>query len=390
MNSFQKYDYIIAGAGASGLSLAWYLIQSSLKDKKILLVDADLNPVNNKTWCFWHSDPPPFQNLIYKTWNHAEVHVEEEKISGGLQHYPYHCIRSSNFRNFILDKLQAHSSVDLVEASIQQIIGNEKQPLLKTDTQTFSARYIFQSCFVPPQFKSSKVQYPLVQSFLGYDIETQQTLFEPDTFTLMDFDDSYESGLAFMYVLPWSKSNALVEYTIFSDSVEDETYYQKKIEVYLNNKFQLKRIDYHIGRTEYGEIPMQDLPYAPWYQPRVMNLGTAGGLTKPSTGYTFARVQQHVRGVVEKLQKNGTPALPYRSPFRYRAYDLWLLQIMHDHPDQALEVFRQLFRNNEIDRVFKFLGEENTLVEDLKIMSSVPYFPFLRAMWKTRRRLFEL
>lgn len=390
MNSSKHYDYIIAGAGASGLSLAWHLVESTLKDKRILLIDVDLTPANNKTWCFWHKGTPPFQKLIHKEWNHAEVFVKDAHISEELRQYPYYCIRSVDFKNFILEKLRTHPSVDLLEASIQQIIGHDKQPMLKTDTKSFTARYIFQSCFIPPQFKSSKIQYPLIQSFYGYDIETQQRLFEPDTFTLMDFDDTYNGGLAFMYLLPWSETDALVEYTIFSTGIEEERFYQQKIELYLNNKFGLKRIDYHINRTEYGEIPMQDLPYAPWYQPGVMNLGAAGGLIKPSTGYTFSRIQQHSNRIVEQLKEDGSPALPYRSPFRYRAYDLWLLQIMHDHPEEALEVFQQLFSNNQIDQVFKFLAEESTFTEDLKIMNSVPYLPFLRAMRKTRKRLFDL
>jgi len=38
-----SYDIIIAGAGASGLSLIWYILQSeTLRDKKILLLDLSL------------------------------------------------------------------------------------------------------------------------------------------------------------------------------------------------------------------------------------------------------------------------------------------------------------------------------------------------------------
>lgn len=390
MSSTTNYDYIIAGAGASGLSLAWYLIHSQLHKKKILVIDEDLNPANNKTWCFWHSGTPPFQDLVSKRWTHVEVQVMENRITERLDRYPYYCIQSGKFRNFILGELENHPSADLMEASIEQITGHEKRPSIQTDIQLFTADYIFQSCFIPPQFKSSRIRYPLTQSFLGYDIETEQKLFNSDTFTLMDFDETYQNGLAFIYILPWSQSKALIEYTIFSEKIEHENYYRKKIELYLNNKFKLKRIDYRIRRTEYGEIPMQDLPYTPWYQPGVMNLGTAGGLGKPSTGYTFSRIQRHTQNIVKKLHKEGVPALPYRSSLRYRAYDLWLLQIMHEHPAEALKIFSYLFKNNSIDNVFKFLSEENSFTEDLGIMSSVPYLPFMRAIWKTRNRLFEL
>ncbi len=390
MNSTNNYNYIIAGAGASGLSLAWHLVQSPLKKYRILIIDADMRPGNSKTWCFWHKEEPPFKSIIHKRWNTAEVLINNEEVSEELDKYTYYCIKSGDYKEYILNELQNHDSIDIVEAPIEQIIGNEKTPYLKTPKNRYSADYIFQSCFIPPQFKSPKIQYPLTQSFLGYDIETQQSLFKSNAFLLMDFDDSYEGGLAFMYVLPWSKSNALLEYTIFDKQIRSEEFYQKKIELYLANKYGLKRIDYRIARKEYGEIPMQDLPYAPWYQPRVMNLGSSGGLTKPSTGYTFKRIQEHSKAIVEQLQQDGTPALPYRSSFRYRAYDLWLLQIMHDNPGKALQVFHDLFTGNKMDNIFKFLDEQSTLKEDLKIMSSVPYIPFFKAMWECRKRLFEI
>ncbi|MGK7392880.1 MAG: lycopene cyclase family protein, partial [Candidatus Cyclobacteriaceae bacterium M2_1C_046] len=273
MNTKSNYDYIIAGAGASGLSLAWHMINSPLKEKKILVVDADLTTNDDKTWCFWHNGIPPFQHLIHKSYSQAKVIIRGEKVTEKLKNYPYYCIKSKNYKSHLLNELQSHSSIDLLEAPVEQIIGSEKKPVLKTPSNSYSAEYIFQSCFIPPQLNSSKIQYPLVQSFLGYDIETQQKLFEPDTFLMMDFDESYEGGLAFMYVLPWSQNNALLEYTIFDEQVKPDEFYRKKIELYLSNKYNLKRIDYKISRMEYGEIPMQDLPYVPWYQPRVMNLG---------------------------------------------------------------------------------------------------------------------
>ena len=41
-----------------------------------------------------------------------------------------------------------------------------------------------------------------------------------------------------------------------------------------------------------------------------------------------------------------------------------------------------MFKNNPIDRIFRFLNEESSLVEDVKLMYSVPSMPFLRALSK--------
>ncbi|MGK7369781.1 MAG: lycopene cyclase family protein [Candidatus Halalkalibacterium sp. M3_1C_030] len=390
MNSDKNYDYIIAGAGASGLSLACHMLNSSLKDKSILVIDSDLSIRSDKTWCFWHEGTPTFSNLVHKAWSEAEVGVQNKVISGKLNEYSYYCIKSESYRKYILDELQNHESFDLVESDIREISGDKNRPSLFTAENRYTAEYIFQSCFIPPEFKSSDIKYPLIQSFLGFEVKTQSATFDSDSFMLMDLDDTYESGLAFMYVLPWSDSSALVEYTIFDSRIKSKDYYQKKIEVYLSNKYKLKRIDYQILRKEYGEIPMQDLPYTPWYKTRVLNLGRTGGLTKPTTGYTFRRIHDHSKQIVKKLIDNDRPALPYRSSFRYRAYDLWLLHIMHEKPKDALRIFETLFSKNDIDEIFKFLEEENSLMEDLKIMGSLPYLPFFKAIWNSRKRLFKI
>lgn len=49
----QKYDYIIAGGGLAGLSLAYYMNQTVLREKSILIIDQDTKTKNDRTWCFW-------------------------------------------------------------------------------------------------------------------------------------------------------------------------------------------------------------------------------------------------------------------------------------------------------------------------------------------------
>jgi lycopene beta-cyclase len=206
----------------------------------------------------------------------------------------------------------------------------------------------------------------------------------------MDFDENFSEGVAFIYLLPWSEQSGLVEYTIFSDQVVSKDLYEEKISLYLNNRFNLQPLDYEIQRRELGKIPMQDRLSTPWYQPRILNMGTVRGITKPSTGYTFKRIQDHTEIIIQDLLVNGMPKPTSPSGRRYKAYDLWLLQIIHDHPKDALSVFNHLFQNKSMDEIFRFLGEETNLFQDLKIMNSVPYFPFIRAIWKTLGRLHKI
>ncbi len=383
----QRYDYIIAGAGASGLSLTWNLLQSPLAEKKILIVDLDLNPKSDKTWCFWDSGSPPFSDIVHKSWQQVEVSVFDNRSTHSLEEYTYHCLRSIDFQQKILRAANEHPNLDLLEEPITKLRSNGNGATLHTDNHSFTADYIFQSCFNPWDGSSGLPHYPLLQHFLGWEITLNKPLFSANTFTLMDFDETFDEGVAFMYLLPWSPSSGLIEYTVFSNQLLPKAFYEEKIELYLNNRFNLKPIDYQIQRREGGKIPMMDRPEKPWYKPQIMNIGTVGGITKASTGYTFRRIQRHAQQIVEGLLKNGKPADRPLSNKRFKAYDLWLLQIIHDHPKEALQVFNRLFRNNSMDEVFRFLGEETTFWQDLKIMNSVPYSPFLRAIWKTSNRL---
>lgn len=386
----RQYDYIIAGAGASGLSLAWRLLQSPLADRNFLLVDSSLKASNDKTWCFWDKGAPPFSDIIHKSWNSIELGLAGGHFIQPLKDYSYYCIRSEDFYSKTLSAFESQPNVTLLEDDITGLSSAPGGAALHTDTTSYQAEYIFQSCFEPEEVKNSPPEYPLLQHFLGWEISSNTPVFDDSVFTLMDFDDTFEGGVAFIYLLPWSAESGLLEYTVFSQQQLEPEIYAEKISLYLNHRFDLKPIDYKIQRKETGTIPMQDRPDPGWYKPHIVNMGTKGGLTKPSTGYTFRRIQQHTESIVQKLVDHKEPVGNTLVSKRYKAYDLWLLQIIHDHPADAQKIFNQLFHNNSIDSIFRFLGEESSLLEDLKIMSSVPSFPFLRAIWQTMGRLREI
>lgn len=71
----KTYDIIIAGAGLSGLSLAWNLAKSGYEGN-VLLIDNSFAPYNNKTWCFWSKERPFFAEIVYKSGEkHFSLHI---------------------------------------------------------------------------------------------------------------------------------------------------------------------------------------------------------------------------------------------------------------------------------------------------------------------------
>ncbi|MEX0844602.1 MAG: lycopene cyclase family protein [Balneolaceae bacterium] len=382
MNIESKYDVIIAGGGLSGLSLAWYLAKGGYKGE-VLVVDSVFAPANDKTWCFWTNQEPPFKEVIYKKWKKTWVSVLDYSTFRYLNEYSYYCIRSGDFKEYVLRELQKHKNFSLLEENILDFSSNSSKAVLLTKNgDSYLGNYIFQSALPPKDLDPKDIKYPLIQHFLGWEIKTYEPAFDPETFTIMDFDSEFKPGVGFMYVLPYTQQIALLEFTVFSEEPIDKKQYKKKIKHYLYHQFGLDKEHYEITRKEYGEIPMEDRPYLPYYDTNIINLGAVGGQTKPSTGYTFLRVQDYTSQLAQNLIQGFDPLPPKQSKFKYRYYDLLLLHILSNSTDESLRFFKSLFKKNKFDEIFRFLGEETNFRQDLKIMTSVPYMPFFKAILK--------
>jgi lycopene beta-cyclase len=380
MSESKKYDLIIAGAGLSGLSLAWHLIQEDYKGQ-VLLIDESFAPNNSKTWCFWGKKSHPFTEIAHRTWRQTDFSALDFSSRLAFQDHRYYCVKESDYKEKILRALQKAPNFDLLEESILDFSSNStKAALITKDSNTYLADYIFQSIFLPSNFVPEQRKYPLIQHFLGLEIKTKEKIFDKTSFTLMDVDETFDQGFAFMYLLPFKKTRALAEFTVFSDTPLKKKEYKKKIKSYLKKNFGLDRQDYLIKRKEYGEIPMDDRPHTPTYASRIFNLGTVGGFTKPSTGYTFSRVHKYSKACAKQLARGKKPLSPTASEYRFRYYDLLLLRVLATDVPASRKIFRSLFKNSPVDRIFKFLSEETSFTEDLKILSSCHYPPFLKAL----------
>ena len=389
MGQNKIYDVIIAGAGASGLSLLWYLLHSkTLEQKTILLIDKDLSPKDDKTWCFWDQGTFPMDNIYHHTWRNLQVNANSESFKDELNLYKYHCIRSYDYAEMILNMVKSKDNVDLIEAEIIDFTSDETTGIIKTQKGEFKAQHIFQSALKPRDFQESKVDNSMFQHFLGWEIEIEKDLFDPETALFMDFDVNQDHGFTFMYELPFSKKSALFEYTLFSPDILSESEYEIGIQDYLKDKYGLSTNEFKIVRKEKGAIPMEDRHYNNWYCPHVMNIGTVGGLTKPTTGYTFKRIHERCRMIINALESNKPiPNLP-PSSYRFRVYDMMLLNIIATDTDTSIRIFYDLFRRNKFDRILQFLEEKTAFHQELAIFSTVPSTPFLKSIYDMKHRIF--
>lgn len=382
MRYLSRYDYIIAGGGAAGLSLLHHLLKSRLSAKSILVVDKETKSENDRTWCFWEAGRNPFEEVVYHSWD--SVHFHSPTFSGTLHlsPYAYKMIRGIDFYNYVHQQAKCFPNVHFLQAEIEGLKNRESRAVLIAGGKEYHADWIFSSLRPPDEDKMARNHNYLLQHFKGWVIRTPEAFFDPSQATLMDFRIEQNGDCRFMYVLPTDSRTALIEYTLFSAELLEEEAYDQALISYLIDFFQLN--DYTIEHEEFGIIPMTDMTYPPANGAHIINIGTAGGVTKPSTGYTFMRIQEDSQQIVDKLLAGESP---YRQSSswnnRFMIYDSTLLNVMGGGLLPARDIFAHLFKNNPPQRVFKFLDEKTNFWEEIKIANSVPKIPFIKGMART-------
>lgn len=378
MDTVAQYDFIISGSGCAGLSLLVRMIESGkFKDKKILLVDKEKKIKNDRTWCFWETQPDIFEKLVYKQWEKMWFHDTGYSKLMDIRPYKYKMIRGIDFYNYCLGIIQEYKNIELLYGNVQEVKAENGKAILYIDGNRKEATCIFNSIlFEKPSLK--KKDYYLLQHFKGWIIETEKPAFNPCEATMMDFRVKQEDGTTFVYVMPFTETTALVEYTLFSQEVLPSEKYDGALQNYLSKYLGIA--DYKLKEEEFGIIPMTNYTL-PFFGNSVINIGTAGGQTKGSSGYTFKFIQKHTKEIVENLIANGTPGLQNKFS-RFHYYDSILLSILYHKKLSASQIFTPIIKKNKPQHLLRFMDNESSLTEDLRIISSLPTLPFLQSAIK--------
>ena len=377
------YDYIIIGAGAGGLMLAEALGKDPFfKDKSILLLDKDSKNNNDRTWCFWEKGAGDFDAILHKTWNHIYFGGPTYDGKLNIAPYSYKMIRGIDFYSSYKAKIAAYPNITFETDNVLQIEDVDRDVLVKTESSTYSAKKVFNS-ILDYQVLKTQTKYPLLQQhFIGWFVKTEKPVFDMDQATFMDFSIPQKGNTRFMYVLPFSETEALVEYTLFSENLLPEAEYEEAIASYLQNKLQCG--SYSILEKEKGNIPMTCFDFNVFNSKNLLHIGMAGGWAKPSSGYTFRYAWKKTKHLVSFL-KEDKPLHYFSKKDRFWYYDLLLLDILAKDNSKGELIFGQLFKNRSPQLIFKFLDEETTIWEDLKIITACPIADFTKALL---RRLF--
>jgi lycopene beta-cyclase len=363
----EKFDYIICGAGAAGLLLLKEMrADSFFSDKKILLIEKDLKNTNDRTWCFWETEAGAFDDLVEKKWNQALFIAPEKKQDFALTPYQYKMMRSKVFYDSTFPSAPLAKNIKVLRAEIQEIRSKGEYTEVQTDQGTFTAPQVFSSLFDPKKM-SGQNKYPVLkQHFVGWFVQAPKGSFDPEKILFMDFTIPQSQQTRFLYLLPQNDEHALVEYTLFSKDLLPKAEYEEGIEAYLQS---MGITDYQIEEKEQGNIPMSCFPLNQFNTPSLLHIGTAGGWTKASTGFTFMNAFRQTKKLIPFIKTNQDLST-FHQKNRFWFYDLLFLDVLEKYNEQGSTLFIRMFDKNPPLRIFRFLDEQTSFGEELLILSS--------------------
>lgn len=356
------YDIAIIGAGASGLQLLYELTQVD-PEQKILLLDS--GDRSTKSWCFWEDKSSScFPFLVEKSWHSMTYRTSSGKtLHSKITPLQYNYISSDRFFDYFFNEfIPANPNITLVKSWVKEIQeGGDLHSIVCEDNSSYYAKRVADS-------RPQKSEDPalIYQHFSGKFIEFEEPILDESSMTLMDFSlpVSTPEMAVFHYILPFSKTKALIETTVFTQLPYDKEAYESIWQNYVTTHYGSQK--YKILSIEAGTIPMGGKTLIK--NGRVFTIGAAGGNMKASTGYAFTRMHQDA---IYRAQNRSI-----KGPKRFRFYDKMLLKIMQNEMNKIPEVMDRLFTRVQTPKILRFLDDKSSLLNDIGLLSQldIPLF----------------
>jgi lycopene beta-cyclase len=380
LTSFSKqnsnhFDFLFIGLGAANCLLISQLSEKNLLEGKTIgIIEPQNKSFNDRTFCFWATDEEflrlKIESLISTSWSNIMVNGVSKQA---IEPYKYFHVKAIDLYNKTKSIL-SHKNVVFFNSELTQppIILAEGYELVLDDAN-ISANKVFDSRS-PSFFSTQKNQSHLLQSFIGWKIETSSKVFDPSTLVMMDFSIPQNGSCQFMYILPFSETSALLEVTRFGNQKISKEETTRILDSYINDL----GISYEISEIEQGVIPMSSAKIkVDDFGDNWINTGARANMIKSSTGYAFHAMAEDALLNAESIQENELFVRKEKKS-RFKFYDRLLLKILDKTPDNGKMIFEVLFKNVPVPKVLKFLREKTSIWEDISIFSKLPHKIFIQ------------
>ncbi|MDC1294073.1 lycopene cyclase family protein [Candidatus Puniceispirillum sp.] len=341
------------GAGCASLSLA--ARASEFANHHFNIIDPETHKVDDHIWGFWAM---PWLNSATdgarKQWFKWRIISTDRMIEKSSQDHPYSAIHRYEW----LEKCR--------KKALAAGVSFRPKPARKQVLQILDSR--------PPPMKDGV----MLQHFSGYEITADHDVFDSTTAILMDFRCDQSRGIHFIYCLPFSARDALVESTLFSPELAPKPFYDSAIRRYLKEIIGID--DYRITRREKGVIPMATLPQR---DPHLTGIGANGGAIRPSSGYAFSFIQKQI----DQIMASAKPGQPLTVKAPHSRFELFMdgvfLRVIRRHPALAPQIFTAMADRLTGDEFALFLSGEAGPHLWTKLVLAMPKWPFLCALFQS-------
>ena len=358
----EHYDLAIIGGGCAGLSLASNA--EALPFQKIAVIEAKAKRQDHAWGVFLDEDTNHLNQMVRKKWSQWQIISNHGQNTQSSSKHPYACLESKAWLTHCRKTALAHG-VDMIAGQVSDTFDGK----LLMDGLAISGRTIVDSRPKPIP------KGMLIQHFIGHEVQVAEPVFDPETAILMDFRCDQSRGIHFIYVLPFSPYQALVESTMFSPELQEDQFYENEISRYLDIQYGIK--EKIILRREKGAIPMGIIPED---HRTGIPIGGRGGAIRPSSGYAFTFIQRQIRSLIGSLSNNITP----EKMTPHKAIDLWMdrvfLTVLKKRPKLAPRLFHAMARTLNGDEMARFMTGRADMALRLKVVLAMPKWPFLWAL----------
>lgn len=372
------YELAILGGGCAGLSLAMRLAEAGLAAPKTLILEKNAQYLNDRTWCFWDEGNPELKDWVEHSWLNFEIKHGTKSFTKSCANNPYLMLSAKTFYRHAIAKiaLNAQRLTLLKNQEILEVTKTQNQRWrIVTHNGTYTAEKIVDT---RSNFKIQHADSVLWQSFVGDEVETSADVFDSNAFVLMDFDASFNQGLGFVYLLPFSARHALIEYTVFSDNAMPADKLREYSKPLLLNY--LKAVDYKTLRSEFGQLPMGNRNIKKSSDPNYVYAGLFAGAARPSSGYAFQRIQQWAKQCSNALINHQSLAAPKKDAWILATMDEIFLSVLKSNPTKSIALFFNFFLNGKTTSVIRFLSDHARLTDYFFIIGAMPSLLFLKQL----------
>ena len=392
----KQADMIIVGAGLSGLMTAWRCLDVH-PDLTVMMIDNANRIAGDHTWSFNLPDIAVhlqdwIKPFIAHQWDDYEVKFPKRKRTLDISY----CTGNS-------DTLRACVQPHIDNGRLQLQL-NERVTELSAKTVTLQSGDVLSAkCVLDARgFKPNDDVFLGYQKFVGHVIKTKAPhgVKRP---IIMDATVEQLGGYRFVYCLPYSETEMLVEDTYYTDGAELKSQeVDARIKDYIRDKLAIE--SYELIHREKGVLPITlavDEAYGTSLegeQTEAVKLGMTGGYYHAVTGYSLPEAVKSANVVCDMIAQNspdfGAAVL----------YEMAHHRVDHYHEENFLRLLnRMLFRAAKPDARYKvlerFYGLSEGIVErfyrnrlskkdKLRILAGKPPVPVTKALYNFSEKAF--